>query len=318
MAMKKIKKPLKGYVYILSNEAMAPLIKIGCTSKDPEIRRDNLSRETGVPSPFKTEYYALFENYEFVENEVFKKLNAYRPKKNKEHFNCSVGVAISAIRSFEPINEWVTERTIDTAKLHHTYQGKRVSKEGGFYYHEKSDEILAKDKEKPDLVVSKEKISSDMHIESDNSTVNKDGYIVVDQTKGALLKRKTSRIPRLFDTVEDRSAFLWILLAFFGYFLSFEIAPVFDENTVAALIRCTSFFAFLRFPTSIIDFFYNILYFPYRSVKGFHSNRLERIPGISSRLVEGLLWVVGFFVFMAATLVWILDFFTIIENIFGL
>ena len=308
-------KNLKGYVYILSNDDMPDLVKIGCTSKDPEIRRDNLSRETGVPGPFKTEYYALFENYEFVEYEVFRKLDAYRPKKNKEHFNCSVGVAISAIRSFEPINEWVTDRIIDTAKIHHTYQGKRVSKEGGFYYPEKSDEILKRDKEKPDLVVSTEKISSNMDLESDNSTLNKDAYIVVDRTKGAVLKRKTSRIPRLFDTVENRRAFLWVLISFLGYLLSFNIAGYMEKNALAALIRCTSLFGFFVFREITMGCLFFILNFPYHLLKSdFSPESLEKMPDLYNDI--SLLFLLAAITFF--TLMGILDSFVIMGHISGL
>ena len=45
-------------VYILTNEAMPGLIKIGYTDKTIEKRMKELSRHSGVPLPF-TCYYAV-------------------------------------------------------------------------------------------------------------------------------------------------------------------------------------------------------------------------------------------------------------------
>jgi hypothetical protein len=85
-----------GFIYILSNSAFNTL-KIGRTSKAPEERRKELSSETGVPAPYKIEYYAFVENHESVERQVHSKLDSNRPQKNKEHFNCSVPEAIIVI-----------------------------------------------------------------------------------------------------------------------------------------------------------------------------------------------------------------------------
>ena len=85
-----------GFIYILSNSAFNTL-KIGRTSKAPEERRRELSSETGVPAPYKIEYYAFVENYESVERQVHLKLDSNRPQKNKEHFNCTVPEAIIVI-----------------------------------------------------------------------------------------------------------------------------------------------------------------------------------------------------------------------------
>ncbi|MDA7841465.1 GIY-YIG nuclease family protein [Gammaproteobacteria bacterium] len=87
---------MDGFIYILSNSAFS-ILKIGRTSKAPEERRKELSSETGVPAPYKIEYYAFVENYESVERQVHSKLDSNRPQKNKEHFNCSVPEAIIII-----------------------------------------------------------------------------------------------------------------------------------------------------------------------------------------------------------------------------
>ena len=93
---------MDGFIYILSNSAFNTL-KIGRTSKAPEERRRELSSETGVPAPYKIEYYAFVENYESVERQVHLKLDSNRPQKNKEHFTCSVPEAIIVIENIANI-----------------------------------------------------------------------------------------------------------------------------------------------------------------------------------------------------------------------
>ena len=54
---------MAGWIYVMSNPAMPGLLKIGCSSKEPKRDRvHELSRETGVPLPFRVEYQALVEN----------------------------------------------------------------------------------------------------------------------------------------------------------------------------------------------------------------------------------------------------------------
>ena len=48
-------KMLDGWVYILSNELMPGIYKVGMTTIDPVVRAKEISRGTGVPGPFKVE-----------------------------------------------------------------------------------------------------------------------------------------------------------------------------------------------------------------------------------------------------------------------
>jgi len=48
-----------GWVYVLTNDVMPGLVKIGYTMKDPAIRTEDLSSETGVPIPYVVNYKAL-------------------------------------------------------------------------------------------------------------------------------------------------------------------------------------------------------------------------------------------------------------------
>ena len=89
---------LDGWIYILSNEAFADgRIKIGCSSKDPNARKEELE-SSGVPEKFHLEYRALVPKFSQVETEVHKALAAHRPNKNREFFTCSIPTAINTIR----------------------------------------------------------------------------------------------------------------------------------------------------------------------------------------------------------------------------
>ena len=45
-----------GYVYILTNPALPGLLKIGKTTRTPQLRAAELSKPTGVPRPFEVAY----------------------------------------------------------------------------------------------------------------------------------------------------------------------------------------------------------------------------------------------------------------------
>jgi hypothetical protein len=49
---------MKGWVYVISNKAMEGLIKVGHSTKDPELRAQELDH-TGSPHPYIVEYEML-------------------------------------------------------------------------------------------------------------------------------------------------------------------------------------------------------------------------------------------------------------------
>ena len=53
---------MAGFIYIMSNSAFPNLLKIGKSTKDPTKDRVSELNQTGVPEPFKVEYYALVED----------------------------------------------------------------------------------------------------------------------------------------------------------------------------------------------------------------------------------------------------------------
>ena len=78
--------PDKGYVYVLINRAIPDFIKIGKTTKLPEIRASELSTSTGVPVPYQV-YHAVFVNdCSRMEKEIHNKLIHCRENLGREFF----------------------------------------------------------------------------------------------------------------------------------------------------------------------------------------------------------------------------------------
>lgn len=67
-----------GYVYILQNDSMPGLLKIGKTARNSRERAKELSKSTGVPTPFRVVFDLSSDRYEILEREVHSKLARYR------------------------------------------------------------------------------------------------------------------------------------------------------------------------------------------------------------------------------------------------
>lgn len=50
-----------GYVYVLQNPAFPHLLKIGFTTRTPEERAEELSRHSGVPTPYRVVFSEFFD-----------------------------------------------------------------------------------------------------------------------------------------------------------------------------------------------------------------------------------------------------------------
>ena len=75
-----------GWVYILENEGRPNLFKIGMTIHNPHLRASELSRETGIPSPFIVgRAYFVKDRYK-AEKLIHKELEPYRFNENREFF----------------------------------------------------------------------------------------------------------------------------------------------------------------------------------------------------------------------------------------
>ena len=83
-----------GFVYVMVNPALT-VIKVGCSTKIPHYRAEELSRDTGVPAPYEVVYYAHFDQMFIAEQEAHRRLGQWAY--NKEFFNCTPQNAIQII-----------------------------------------------------------------------------------------------------------------------------------------------------------------------------------------------------------------------------
>ena len=88
----------------MSNPAFPDLIKIGKSKKDPTTDRVSELNQTGVPEPFKVEYYAFVEDEDYLEQEVHRYFDAERPNKSREFFTVDCAEAIVIIRQLSEPN----------------------------------------------------------------------------------------------------------------------------------------------------------------------------------------------------------------------
>lgn len=91
--------PGSGFVYVLINAAMPGLVKVGKTEREPGARAQELSSETGIPTPFAVAYDEWFEDCAAAERHVHALLESSgrRVADNREFFCVSVKFAIDAI-----------------------------------------------------------------------------------------------------------------------------------------------------------------------------------------------------------------------------
>lgn len=100
-----------GFVYVLTNESMPGLVKIGMTQGLPEDRALDLY-STGVPSAFNVAFRSTTSQPRAVELRVHDLLDSYRINPKREFFQVPVGTAIEAVHQAlidaEGIDSWKT------------------------------------------------------------------------------------------------------------------------------------------------------------------------------------------------------------------
>jgi hypothetical protein len=87
-----------GYVYVLDNEGMPGLLKIGFTCTSAFERAKQLST-TSVAYPFVVRYLARVRNPDKVEKDIHEMLTMHRVNGNREFFQIGVDAAIEAIEA---------------------------------------------------------------------------------------------------------------------------------------------------------------------------------------------------------------------------
>lgn len=75
-----------GFVYILSNEIMPDIYKIGYTDKSPMQRCYELSSKTAVPMPYQVVCYGEVDNAYMLEQRLHQNYNEFRINDSREFF----------------------------------------------------------------------------------------------------------------------------------------------------------------------------------------------------------------------------------------
>ena len=102
--MRKQRRPVKGikpgHVYVMrSGSHGLDVYKIGKTRRSPGIRAGELTRPTGVPTPFEVLAWWEVGDVDLVEREVHRRLDAYRVSRKREFFRTRLSTVVSEINS---------------------------------------------------------------------------------------------------------------------------------------------------------------------------------------------------------------------------
>ena len=87
----------RGYIYILTNQSLPGLIKIGKTHRDPRQRAAELSDHSGVPTPFDVAYQTIVGNCGLVEQLVHRRLAHHREADRRGFFAVSLDLAVQEV-----------------------------------------------------------------------------------------------------------------------------------------------------------------------------------------------------------------------------
>lgn len=85
------------YVYVLKNETMQGLVKIGFTTRPPEQRVAELSSSSGVPMSFAVIHARPVSDGRAAEQAVHRFLDKYRVSREREFFRLPVEKAIAGV-----------------------------------------------------------------------------------------------------------------------------------------------------------------------------------------------------------------------------
>lgn len=88
-----------GWVYILTNEAMPGLVKIGLTTRTPKERAAELSSSSGVPLPYVVAWARAVSDCAYVEKAVHRMMDDKRVNGKRESFRVDVAVARQVIEA---------------------------------------------------------------------------------------------------------------------------------------------------------------------------------------------------------------------------
>lgn len=106
-----------GYVYILINDSIKGMIKIGSTVINAQERAKQLSKNTGVPTPFKVAYELYVPNYKVFEKSIHNCLADFRVNPNREFFNYPLNKAIKLIEELNSRNKVENEDRFESMEI---------------------------------------------------------------------------------------------------------------------------------------------------------------------------------------------------------
>lgn len=90
-----------GFVYVLSNPSMPGIVKIGRSTRHPELRAQELYKtSSGVPEPFVLEF-AIYAKYDHEEHEeqIHESFKQFRVNGSREFFRVEVELAVEVMSS---------------------------------------------------------------------------------------------------------------------------------------------------------------------------------------------------------------------------
>ena len=89
---------MRGWVYIITTKSMPNLVKVGFSTKDPELRTAELNN-AGNSYPYEVAYDVLVNEPRDVEQIAHGLLKNKGVHENQEWFNCSIDTAVDAIKN---------------------------------------------------------------------------------------------------------------------------------------------------------------------------------------------------------------------------
>lgn len=135
---------MAGFVYVMSNLSFPDLLKIGKTAKDPTTFRVDELNTTGVPHPFKCEYYVFVDEFDRLERQVHAELGSFRANQNREFFELNLNQAVAVIRGIAAqMGDIKFEKDFNTdGSPIPTYTGKVIDVEKILKSHPKAAKVL--------------------------------------------------------------------------------------------------------------------------------------------------------------------------------
>jgi hypothetical protein len=121
---------MSGFVYVMSNPSfVGSTLKIGMSERDPTVFRSEELYSTGVPQPFKVEYYAFVDSPKELEQKIHQLLDRYRRNSSREFFECDVSLAVETIRENATIKYEEIFVELDPVKIEAEKEAKKKLKE---------------------------------------------------------------------------------------------------------------------------------------------------------------------------------------------